>query len=108
MSGSTAKEKVLPAIEKLPADATLEDAIERLILLAKIERGQQNWTPERALPTTRRSADSSGDPDHVGTSGDPRRRGDTGQTLPEHGVVQFPARGKQVLTGISVVAMRLT
>jgi len=38
MSGS-AKQKVLEAIEKLPADATLEDAIERLVLLAKIERG---------------------------------------------------------------------
>lgn len=39
MSGSTVKQKVLEAIEKLPADATLEDAIERLVLLAKIERG---------------------------------------------------------------------
>jgi len=39
MSGSTAKQKVLDAIEKLPADATLEDAIERLVFLAKIERG---------------------------------------------------------------------
>ena len=39
MSGSAAKQKALQAIEKLPADATLEDAIERLVLLAKIERG---------------------------------------------------------------------
>ena len=39
MTESTAKEKVLEAIEKLPADATLEDAIERLVFLAKIERG---------------------------------------------------------------------
>ena len=39
MSGSTAKQRVLEAIEKLPADATLEDAIERLVLLAKIDRG---------------------------------------------------------------------
>ena len=39
MAGSTAKQKVLEAIEKLPADATLEDAIERIVLLAKIERG---------------------------------------------------------------------
>jgi hypothetical protein len=35
-----AKKKVLAAVEKLPADATIEDAIERLVLLAKIERGQ--------------------------------------------------------------------
>lgn len=39
MSGSTAKQKVLEAIERLPPDATMEDAIERLVLLAKIERG---------------------------------------------------------------------
>ena len=39
MSGSTAKQKVLEAMEKLPADATVEDAIERLVLLAKIEQG---------------------------------------------------------------------
>ena len=39
MSGSSAKQKVLEAVRKLPPDATLEDAIERLILLAKIERG---------------------------------------------------------------------
>lgn len=35
----TAKQKVLAAVEKLPADATIEDAIERLVFLAKIERG---------------------------------------------------------------------
>ena len=39
MSGGTAKQRVLEAIEKLPANATLEDAIERLVLLAKTERG---------------------------------------------------------------------
>jgi len=39
MSSGSAKQKVLEALEKLPADATLEDAIERLVLLAKIERG---------------------------------------------------------------------
>jgi hypothetical protein len=33
------KKRVLAAVEKLPADATIEDAIERLVLLAKIERG---------------------------------------------------------------------
>jgi hypothetical protein len=39
MSAGSAKQKVLEVIEKLPADATLEDAIERLVLLAKTERG---------------------------------------------------------------------
>lgn len=39
MSVGTAKQRILEAIEKLPPDATVEDAIERLIFLAKIERG---------------------------------------------------------------------
>lgn len=39
MSASTTKQRVLEAIEKLPPDASVEDAIERLVLLAKIERG---------------------------------------------------------------------
>jgi predicted transcriptional regulator len=38
-SRPTAKQKALAAIEKLPSDATIEDAIERLLFLAKIERG---------------------------------------------------------------------
>lgn len=36
MSGTSAKQKVLEVIERLP---TMEDAIERLVLLAKIEQG---------------------------------------------------------------------
>ena len=39
MSTGSPKQKVLEVIEKLPADVTLEDAIERLALLAKTERG---------------------------------------------------------------------
>ena len=39
MSARSAKQRVLEVIAKLPADATLEDAIERLVFLAKIERG---------------------------------------------------------------------
>src|SRR5260370_41270717 len=39
MSAGSVKQKVLEVIEKLPADATLEDAFERLVLLAKTERG---------------------------------------------------------------------
>ncbi len=33
------KEQMLKAIEELPDDATIEDALERLYLLYKIERG---------------------------------------------------------------------
>jgi hypothetical protein len=36
---NTAKQEVLAAVEKLPAGATFEDAIERLVFLAKIDRG---------------------------------------------------------------------
>ena len=34
-----AKKKILQAVEQLPDDATIEDAIERLYFLAKIEKG---------------------------------------------------------------------
>lgn len=37
----TTKEKVIHAVEDLPANATIEDAMERLLFLAKIERGLQ-------------------------------------------------------------------
>ena len=37
----TIREKVIQAVQDLPEDASLEDAMERLLLLAKIERGIQ-------------------------------------------------------------------
>lgn len=39
MSEPSAKERVIDAIEGLPPDASIEDAMERLYFLAKIERG---------------------------------------------------------------------
>jgi len=35
----TTKEKIVQAVEALPSDATIEDAMERLLFLAKVERG---------------------------------------------------------------------
>jgi predicted transcriptional regulator len=35
----TTKEKVLEAVKSLPEDAEIEDAMERLLVIAKIERG---------------------------------------------------------------------
>lgn len=35
----TVKEKIIQVVEKLPADVTIEEAMERLLFLAKIERG---------------------------------------------------------------------
>ncbi len=37
----TIKEEMLEALRELPADATIEDAMERLLFLAKAERGIQ-------------------------------------------------------------------
>lgn len=37
----TAKDLLRETIEKLPADASVEDAMERLYFLSKIERGLQ-------------------------------------------------------------------
>ena len=37
----TLKEKVVRAVQGLPDDASIEDAMERLLFLAKIERGLQ-------------------------------------------------------------------
>jgi predicted transcriptional regulator len=37
----TSREKILHAVEDLPADATYEDAMECLLLLRKVERGLQ-------------------------------------------------------------------
>jgi len=37
----TVKEKILQTVEQLPADTTIEDAMERLNLLYKVERGLQ-------------------------------------------------------------------
>lgn len=39
MAVLTEKERLVDAIQGLPADATIEDAMERLLLLAKIDRG---------------------------------------------------------------------
>jgi predicted transcriptional regulator len=38
-SSPTTKEKVLDVLRRLPPDATIEDAMERLYFLGKVERG---------------------------------------------------------------------
>jgi predicted transcriptional regulator len=39
MSTETTKERVLDAVKQLPADATVEQAMERLYFIAKVEEG---------------------------------------------------------------------
>jgi predicted transcriptional regulator len=38
-SPATTKERILEALRSLPADATVDDAIERLVFMAKVEEG---------------------------------------------------------------------
>lgn len=46
----SAKQRALRAVEQLPDDATLEDAMERLFLLEKIERGREDIRVGRTVP----------------------------------------------------------
>ena len=41
MPVATLKQKILKAVENLPTDAGIEDAMERLYLLYKVEKGIQ-------------------------------------------------------------------
>lgn len=43
------KEKMLKAVKGLPEDASIEDAMERLLFLAKIERGLEQADSGRTL-----------------------------------------------------------
>ncbi|NWG25445.1 MAG: hypothetical protein HXY30_13705 [Pseudorhodoplanes sp.] len=40
-TSSTTKERILEALRSLPADATVDDAIERLVFMARVEEGLQ-------------------------------------------------------------------
>ncbi len=44
------KQKVLDALDQLPPDATIEDLMERLYFLAKVERGVADAEAGRVIP----------------------------------------------------------
>lgn len=46
----TTKEKVIQAVQNLPDDASIEDAMERLLLLAKVERGLRQADAGELIP----------------------------------------------------------
>ena len=46
----TTKEKVIDAVEHLPEDASIEDAMERLLFLAKVERGIRQADAGQTIP----------------------------------------------------------
>ena len=50
MLSMTDKEKALEAVQQLPPDATFEDAIERLVFLAKVERGVAQADAGETIP----------------------------------------------------------
>ena len=49
MAEPSPKQLALQAVEQLPEDATLEDAMERLYLLEKIERGRADVAAGRVV-----------------------------------------------------------
>lgn len=50
MAAETVKQKILQVVERLPDTATLEDAIERLCFLAKVEEGIRQSDASETVP----------------------------------------------------------
>lgn len=50
MAEPTTKAKIVRALEDLPEDATIEDAIERLVFLHKIEVGLEQVQEGKTIP----------------------------------------------------------
>jgi predicted transcriptional regulator len=46
----TAKDRILEALQDLPADATIDDAIERLIFLARVDAGLAELDEGKGIP----------------------------------------------------------
>ena len=46
----TIRERILSALQNLPPDATFDDAIERLVFLAKIESGLAELDEGKGIP----------------------------------------------------------
>ncbi len=47
---ATTKERILEALRKLPADATVDDAIERLVFMARVEEGLGELDAGKGVP----------------------------------------------------------
>ena len=52
MAAETVKQQILQVVERLPDTATLEDAIERLCFLAKVEEGLRQSDTGEMVPHT--------------------------------------------------------
>ena len=49
-TSQTSRERILSALQDLPADATFDDAIERLVFLAKIDAGLVELDEGKGIP----------------------------------------------------------
>ena len=49
-SAGTTKGRILAALRGLPADATLDDAIERLVFIAKVDEGLAQLDAGQGIP----------------------------------------------------------
>jgi predicted transcriptional regulator len=50
MAPPTKRDRILEALQDLPADATVDDAIERLVFLAKIDAGLAELDEGKGIP----------------------------------------------------------
>ena len=50
MSSQTTRDRILQALQDLPPDATFDDAIERLVFLAKIDAGLAELDAGEGIP----------------------------------------------------------
>jgi predicted transcriptional regulator len=50
MSVHSSKDRILEALKDLPVDATVEDAIERLLFLARVEAGLNELDAGKGVP----------------------------------------------------------
>ena len=49
-SSETPRQRILSALKDLPEDATIDDAIERLLFLAKVDSGLAELDDGRGIP----------------------------------------------------------
>jgi predicted transcriptional regulator len=50
MAELTARDRIIEALKELPPDATVDDAIEHLVLLAKVEEGMAELDRGEGIP----------------------------------------------------------
>ena len=50
MPAPSTRDRIREAIEQLPPDATFDDAIEKLVFLAKVEEGLEQLDAGKAVP----------------------------------------------------------